>query len=78
EGAFEYDSALQAASAQGHTDIIRLLLDHGTNANLMAGRYSTALAEASFSGRKDHIQILLEHGADVNGEGGEHGTALQA
>jgi hypothetical protein len=55
---------LQAASASGHYQTGRLLLEKGADVNPGDELHDNAL-------------LLFENGADVNAQGGLHGTALQ-
>jgi hypothetical protein len=77
-----YGTALQAASAEGHVQIVQRLLNKGANINAQGGRYGTslyALRAASAEGHDQIVQRLLDKGANVNAQGGrEYGTALQA
>jgi ankyrin repeat protein len=59
-------------------EMVRLLLDHGANANARTGQGTTPLIAATHIRDIDSIQLLLERGADVNAyeEGGY--TALMA
>ncbi|KAJ7706722.1 ankyrin repeat-containing domain protein [Mycena rosella] len=70
------ERGVDAASGAGHEDIIRLLLEHSADVNVVGGK-STALQAASGAGHEDIARLLLEYGADVNGTGGGD-TALQA
>ncbi|KAK3351860.1 hypothetical protein B0H65DRAFT_137399 [Neurospora tetraspora] len=74
----EYGTALQAASFQGHKEIVEMLLDKGADVNVQGGDYGTALQAASREGYKEIVEMLLDKGADVNTQGGYYGTALQA
>jgi hypothetical protein len=66
------------AACHNSTDIVKLLLEHGTDVNAQGGKYGTALqAAAGDYGSKDTAKLFLEHGADVNAQGGYFGTALQ-
>ncbi|KAN0130448.1 hypothetical protein V8E53_011711 [Lactarius tabidus] len=59
-------TALHAASAMNHLNVVQLLLRHGAdiNASGMWGR--TPLLFASVRGHLEVVRWLLEHGADVN------------
>ncbi|CEJ82926.1 Putative Pfs, NACHT and Ankyrin domain protein [[Torrubiella] hemipterigena] len=82
EGAYlsEYShisgSGFQAASLEGHLDIVKLLLDAGAEVNVQGGYYGSALRAASSEGHLDIIKLLLDAGAEVNAQGGRHGSAL--
>ena len=69
-----HDNELKGAN------IIKVLLDHGANANEQAvGEFGTPLQMASCSGDISRVERLLSHGADVNAACVENfGTALQA
>ncbi|KAJ7617659.1 ankyrin repeat-containing domain protein [Mycena polygramma] len=71
-------SAWQAASRLGHVEIVRLLLENGTDVNAKGGRYGNALQAASRWGHMAIVRLLLEEGANVNARGGQYGSALQA
>jgi hypothetical protein len=76
----EYSNALQEASAIGHKQIVRLLLEAGADVNAEGGGlYGSALQAASARGHEQVVRLLLDHGADVNAQGGEHySSTLQA
>lgn len=71
--------ALQAASHEGFTEMVQLLLDRDADVNLQGGTYGNALQGAA-RGICPHnnivVQMLLRRGADVNAQGEEHGSAL--
>ncbi|KAJ7087481.1 ankyrin repeat-containing domain protein [Mycena epipterygia] len=73
-----YGNALEAASSEGHIEIICLLLKHNFDVNAHSGFYGTALQAASSRGHFEIVRLLLEHGAEVNAQGGKYGNALQA
>ncbi|KAF7351435.1 Ankyrin repeat protein [Mycena sanguinolenta] len=72
------ESALQAASGGGHTDIARLLLANGAEVNAKGWKRGTALQVACAQDHMEVTEVLLANGADVNAEGTSLGTALQA
>ena len=72
----EYGSALQAASANGHEKMVRILVDAGADVNAQ-GEYSNALQVATARGYEKVVQILINVGVNVNAQGGEYGNALQ-
>ncbi|KAJ7609590.1 hypothetical protein DFH06DRAFT_1308876 [Mycena polygramma] len=74
----EFSSALKAASARGHTEIVNLLLRHGADPNADGGISGTALQVASAFGHTEIVHLLLEKGADMNVAGGRAGNALVA
>lgn len=56
---------LMIAAARKQTEIVSLLLSHGADPNVAAGREDrTPLHQAAFSGATEIVQILLDHGAD--------------
>lgn len=57
---------LQAASAQGHRDIVDFLLLQKRDVNEASGVYPTALCAASRHGQIEVAKMLIEHGAEVN------------
>ena len=63
---------LQAAAFSGHTEAVRLLLDHGADVdhlNLTNG-FGNALQAAAARGHEDVVNMLLDHGANANLSGG--------
>ncbi|KAK4119594.1 hypothetical protein N657DRAFT_537577, partial [Parathielavia appendiculata] len=57
-----YGNALQAASARGHQEIVKLLLDKGAEVNKQGGYYGNALQAASARGHQDIVKLLLDKG----------------
>ncbi|KAJ7923118.1 ankyrin repeat-containing domain protein [Mycena leptocephala] len=60
-------SVLEEASAGGHTEIVRLILEAGLENG--AQQYDRALQSASSSGHIAIVRLLLEKGADINAAG---------
>ena len=56
---------LHVASAHGHVEIARALIEHGADVTTVAVDKSTSLHVASKSGHIDIVRFLVEHGADV-------------
>ncbi|KAI0263716.1 hypothetical protein BC834DRAFT_938253, partial [Gloeopeniophorella convolvens] len=54
---------LQAASANGHLETVRVLLEHGARPNARGGHCGTALCAASLHGHVDAARLLLSNGA---------------
>ncbi|KAF5346315.1 hypothetical protein D9758_011486 [Tetrapyrgos nigripes] len=73
-----YGNALQAASYEGHLEIVKLLLEKGADVNTLGGFCGNALQAASYKGHSEIVKVLLERRADVNAKGGSSGNALQA
>ncbi|KAH8834294.1 hypothetical protein DL96DRAFT_1676459 [Flagelloscypha sp. PMI_526] len=72
------ENALEAAARCGHLEIVKFLLENGTDVNA-TGRVSRTALRAAVSAR--HLEIskfLLEKGANVNAMGEHNVTALQA
>jgi ankyrin repeat protein len=60
-----YDTPLQAASAKGHLDVVKLLLNSNADPNLSDEEGRAPLHVASESGHLEVVKILVECGADV-------------
>jgi ankyrin repeat protein len=56
-----YGNAIQAASVNGNTRIVRLLID-----DIIEGEYSDSLTAAISKNHKAVIKLLLEEGANQN------------
>jgi hypothetical protein len=66
-GILNDSNALDVASAMGHTDVVRLLLDRGANVDKASGNMGwTPLSSAAYKGHTDIVQLLIERGADIN------------
>ncbi|KAG9271312.1 ankyrin repeat and SOCS box protein 18 isoform X1 [Astyanax mexicanus] len=61
----ELTSPLCIAAAQGFTECLQYLLEHGAHPNLSAGG-KAALHEACANGNTDCVELLLDHGANPN------------
>ncbi|XP_072541340.1 ankyrin repeat and SOCS box protein 18 [Salminus brasiliensis] len=61
----ELTSPLCIAAAQGFTECLQYLLEHGAHPNLSAGG-KAALHEACANGNTECAELLLEHGANPN------------
>jgi len=73
----KYNSTvLMYASSNGHTDIIKLLIEAGANVNFQNYDNNTALMFASEKGHTDIIKLLIEAGADINIQNKYNKTAL--
>ena len=65
----DYKSALTHALAGGHSQIIKLLIDHGADPNESDGSEGTPLVQATKLGNLKVIETLVENGANVNFKG---------
>ena len=65
-----YNTALVAASAQGHVGAVTLLLDRGAKSNREGRRYGRALSAAVLENQSPVVQLLLARGADIHVEAG--------
>ena len=65
---------LESASAGGHIEIVKLLLEMDTDVN-QGIKYSCPLEAAAYHGRLDMVKLLIERGADINrfSNSSEHG-----
>ena len=73
-----YGTALMMASAEGHKEIVEMLLNQNAKVNAEGGEYGTALIAAVVEGRERIIEMLLKQNANVNVESVLFGTALIA
>merc|ERR1712062_340302 len=64
------------AAANGHKDIVQILLDNGANIDYQDNLGRTALMLAAGNGHKDIVQILLDNGANINQQNNYGETAL--
>src|SRR5580658_9571660 len=67
-------TALHAAVANGHLDMIRLLIEKGANARDAEG--ASPLDDAVWRGSLDTVAILLAHGAHLNDADTQTGATL--
>jgi ankyrin repeat protein len=65
-GAVIVDLAVFVAASEGHSALLRLLLDSGGNVNAKSLIGDTAIYDAAGQGLDEIVQILLEYNADVN------------
>ena len=64
----DWSTALHLASAKGHVEVVRALLDKGADAAAVDKRGSTPLHLASNGGHAGVVRVLLERGADASAE----------
>jgi hypothetical protein len=68
---------MHAAAAEGHTNILSLLLDHGGDVDLQGGvNGATPLHRALWNGKLEAGHYLLDRGADINARNRDNWTAL--
>ena len=68
---------LGVASQWGHTEVARILLEHGTDPEIRdKGDWSPLERASSESGHVEIVRVLLEHGANVGAVDQNHQTAL--
>lgn len=58
------------------TEIVRMLIERGSDVNAKTTFGGTALMEASFNGHTEIVKVLLKHRADVNAKNNDGQTAL--
>jgi ankyrin repeat protein len=68
---------LQVASANGHANVVRLLLKKGATINALNTADETALHAAARNGKGNVVSLLLENGADVEARNKYNNTVLQ-
>ncbi|KAI5803868.1 hypothetical protein EDC01DRAFT_686976 [Geopyxis carbonaria] len=67
------------AAFAGHLDVVKLLLDRGTNVDTSFETYGSVLEIAAYSEHKTLVDLLLERKANPNPKkSGPHGSPLQA
>jgi hypothetical protein len=62
----ECDRSLTTAAGNGHTELVRLLLNDGADINGESEFRGTGLADACYNGHEEVVKLLLDRGADVN------------
>ncbi|MCJ1313661.1 hypothetical protein MMC25_007340 [Agyrium rufum] len=72
-----HGNALQAAAANGHDQIITLLIDEGAEVNSRGGYYGHALIAALQQKHEEAVVILLRSGVDPNATSKRYGSAVQ-
>jgi len=63
---FTRDTLLIEAAANGHMDVVNLLIENGADVNLKGEAWYGPLHAAAAKGHIEVVKILLENGADVN------------
>lgn len=59
-------TALMTASDNGHIDVVKYLIENGSDVNKVMDYAETALMYASTSGELEVVKYLSENGADIN------------
>jgi hypothetical protein len=79
-GAVVLPRVLRIAVIYERTEMLKLLLERGTNPNPDSGmaNANTPLQQAAYSGKLEYVRMLLDAGADVNREDKDGRTALDA
>ncbi|KAF1941674.1 ankyrin [Clathrospora elynae] len=67
----------EAASSEGHEQMVKLLLEKNSDVNAQGGRYGNALQATSYRGHEQVVKLLLEKNAEVNAQGGHYGNEIQ-
>ncbi|KAF4900058.1 Ankyrin-3 [Colletotrichum fructicola] len=70
-------SGLYLSAIRGQDDIVKYLLSHGVDPNMVGGRFKTPIQGAAIRGHASTVEILLNSGADPLLEG-RYPTALHA
>jgi ankyrin repeat protein len=74
---FDCGPPILEATANGHTDVIRLLLEKGANINNKGYKDQNSLFVASENGQEKAVQMLIEAGACVNDDDENGVTPIQ-
>src|SRR5207245_9851476 len=67
---------LTDAVIKGHADLVKVLLDRGTDVNARNASGSTPLHDAALKGQTEVVRVLLEHGADVKAKNADGAMPL--
>lgn len=70
------NTALTLAAANGHSDVVKMLIDSNANVNLASKSGNTPLHHAAANGHTSIISQLQAGGADINAENKNGQTAL--
>jgi ankyrin repeat protein len=70
-------NALQAASSQGHEEVVQILPETRAEINRSGGRYGNALGAAVHQNHEQIVEVLLRSGALVNEKGSHYFTPLE-
>ena len=69
-------TALMHAARDGHTEVVKLLIDNGADLNHKSNGGVTALRTAAREGRTEVVKLLIDNGADMNIKDVDGWTAL--
>ena len=75
-GVFASHTALQAASQNGHLQVIKVLLSHGADVEMEDKDGDRAVHHASFGDEPAVVELLAEANADLNARNRKHQTPL--
>ena len=70
------ETPLYLACENSHTELVKLLLEHGADANIKSEYGYTPLYRACDKDNTEVVKLLLEHGADVNSKDNYGNTLL--
>jgi ankyrin repeat protein len=74
-----YGNALQAAAAEGHTQVVDILMANHADVNANMGIFGTALQAAVAENKPDVVDLLLTRDdVDLYQRGGAYGSAMSA
>ena len=74
-----YGNALQAAAAEGHTQVVDILIANHADVNANVGIFGTALQAAVAENKPDVVDLLLRlDDVDIYQRGGAYGSAMSA
>ena len=73
---FENKSLITLACYNGYTDIIKLLIKHGGDVNLLSGRQYAAIHIAAWNGQDEVVKLLLDAGAEYDNQTVDKNTPL--
>ena len=65
---FENKSLITQACCNGYADIIRLLIKHGGDVNLLTGRKYAAIHYAAWYGQNEIVKLLLDAGVEYDNQ----------
>jgi ankyrin repeat protein len=74
-------TALEVVISNGHSEMLRLMLAHGADPNLVPSDRAaerSLLATAAFEGYLENVKLLVQAGAEINFRDEHHQSAVQA